>query len=95
MAGNEYTLKEAIEALMKRYRLQEGMTAHKAKKCWEEVAGPFIASKTRHVQFKEGVLTIAVESPALRQELHMSRSTIQEQMNRHLGKDTIAEVRIK
>ena len=91
---NEHTLKGAIEALMKKYRLQEGLTAHRASAAWKQYAGPFIASRTSKVEFKKGVLKIFIQSAALKQEIHMERSIIREEMNKILGPGIVEEVQV-
>ena len=91
---NEHTLKGAIEALMKKYRLQEGLTAHRAAAAWKQYAGPFIASRTSKVEFKKGLLKIYIQSAALKQEIHMERSKIKEEMNKILGPGTVEEVQV-
>jgi DNA replication and repair protein RecF len=92
--GNEHTLKGAIEALMKKYRLQEGLTSHRAADAWKTYAGPFISSRTSKVEFKKGVLKIYIQSAALKQEIHMERTKIKEEMNKILGNGTVEEVQV-
>ena len=108
---------------MKKYRLQEGLTAHRASAAWKQYAGPFIASRTSKVEFKKGflkiffpwpfcmrfsylkwllkkgvfkkgVLKIFIQSAALKQEIHMERSIIREEMNKILGTGTVEEVQV-
>ncbi len=93
-SSNEHTLKGAIEALMKKYRLQEGLTSHRAADAWKTYAGPFISSRTSKVEFKKGVLKIYIQSAALKQEIHMERTKIKEEMNKILGNGTVEEVQV-
>lgn len=93
-SSNEHTLKGAIDALLKKYRLQEGLTAHRASDAWKTYAGPFISSRTSKVEFKKGVLKIFIQSAALKQEIHMERSKIKEEMNKLLGNGTVDEVQV-
>lgn len=91
---NEHTLKAAIEALLKKYRLQEGLTAHRALAAWKQYAGPFIAERTGKLEFKKGILKIYIQSAALKQEIYMERSKIKEEMNAILGSGTVEEVQV-
>lgn len=93
-SSNEHTLKGAIDVLLKKYRLQEGLTAHRASDAWKTYAGPFISSRTSKVEFKKGVLKIFIQSAALKQEIHMERSKIKEEMNKLLGNGTVDEVQV-
>jgi len=79
---------------MKKYRLQEGLTAHRAAAAWKQYAGPFIASRTSKVEFKKGILKIYIPSAALKQEIYMERSKIKEEMNKILGVGTVEEVQV-
>lgn len=80
-----------------RLTIQEcNMTARlderKAVDAWPLVVGP-IAQRCGRPVVKDGVMSIAVPSAAMRQELHMSRSSLIKFINSHIGKPVITEIR--
>lgn len=54
--------------------LQTNQDIKLVREAWERAVGPAIASETRVYSFKKGVLTIAVASPTLLQEIRQFHS---------------------
>jgi predicted nucleic acid-binding Zn ribbon protein len=50
---------------------------------------------TTDIQFKEGVLTLSLNSAALRQELHMRRKNLLTHINEYFGSEVVKEIRVK
>lgn len=67
----------------------------KAVRLWEEVMGGYVASQTRNIELKNGVLTAYITSSAVRHELFMRRASIQEAMNQAVGMKVVNVVIIK
>ena len=93
--GNEYTMKEAIEQLIKSYRMDDKMMELQLGEMWRELMGKMITSKTNGIHYKNKVLTIQVNSAPLRNELMMIRSEILERLNEKLGVKLIDEIQIR
>jgi predicted nucleic acid-binding Zn ribbon protein len=90
--SNEQPLRDAIQALLRTYRLENGIDKVRLIASWEKLMGPAIAPKARIISLKKGVLMIRVKSPALRQELSLARTRIAEMLNDELGKNAVEEV---
>lgn len=64
----------------------------KAVDAWPLVVGP-LAQRCGRPTVRNGVMSIAVPSAAMRQELHMSRSSLLKYINNHVGKPVITDIR--
>lgn len=90
--SNEQSLRDAIEDLLKTYRLDQGLDKSRLKERWEELMGPALAKRARIISLDRGKLIIKTDSSALRNELDMAKSKIAERLNEALGKDVVKEV---
>ena len=59
---------------------------------WAAVAGPEINAVTDRAWMKSGKLFVKITSPGRRQELHMNRSRLRDQVNDALGMEVVAEI---
>lgn len=88
---------ESIGDVLRRTLEEAGMTGRldelKAADLWPLIVGPWIASRTLRPYVKAGVMQIRVMEAPLRHELHMLRSTLLAEINRHIGKEVIREIR--
>lgn len=90
--SNEYTLKEAIEEMMKTYRLEGKVNEMKLLNGWEKIMGPAIAKYTRKIYIESRVLYVELNSAALRQELSFGRSKMVKLLNEEAGASVIDDV---
>lgn len=90
--GNEYTLKEALNEMLKVYRLDTKLSETKVVNAWEKVMGSVIQKYTKEVRVRDGVLYITLTSAAVKQELSYRRTEIAQQLNAECGVDIIREV---
>ena len=84
---------DVLRDLLQETSLQSRMDELKAADLWENVVGSAIASKTSRPHVKNGVMSIGIPNPALRNELHMNRTHLREIINNYLGKEIITEIR--
>lgn len=95
MSHNEYTLKEALEAMLKHYRLKNRYNETRIKLLWRELMGESIAKYTTDVKIHQRKLFVTVQSSPLRQELSMSRETIKKRLNGALGEEYLVDVVVR
>lgn len=74
-------LGEVLNSLIKSFGFEKQLRIAKALELWEEVAGPEVASKTRALRFRNGVLVVAVPSPAWAQQLSLLRHKLCDRLN--------------
>lgn len=92
---NEYTLKEALKAMIEQYKIKGKLNQNRIRSLWSKLMGPSISSYTSEIKMYRKKLYITVDSAPLRQELSYGREKIKEVMNEELGEDYIEEVIIR
>jgi hypothetical protein len=93
--GNEISLKEAINKLIKSYQLQGKLTETQLNDSWEEIMGKPIAKYTRSLQLNNGRLVVKLSSSVLRQELSYGKNQLIERLNEHFGEAVIRDIVLK
>lgn len=91
----EQPLKEVINELFKSYQLNNKVNEARVVTIWEKMMGKTIASHTRYVSVRNGVLIISLNTAPLKQELFYARDKIKKMMNEELQQDYIKDVVIK
>ena len=68
------------------------MDEMKVVSLWSKVVGPFIASHTIDLFFKNHTLFVRVDSDVLRNELSYSKSLLIQNLNEAVGKSVVEEI---
>lgn len=92
---NEHSIKDAIESLLKVYKLDDRLAERRLINAWEEVMGKMIANHTKDLYIKHKQLFVILDSAALRNELSMARTKIVRMMNEAAGMEVINDVILK
>ena len=93
MRGNsEHSLKEAIEQLVKAYRIEGKLNEVKLIQSWARLMGPMIAHRTESVSIRDKKLFVKLSSAPLREELNNARPKIISMLNAEAGTDVIEEI---
>jgi predicted nucleic acid-binding Zn ribbon protein len=90
--GNESTLGEAIERLLKAYRMDGKMKELDVISSWEELMGKAIALRTTNIFIKEGILHLTISSSVMRDELKYGKQVIIERVNQKAGNKLIDDI---
>ena len=85
-------LKEAIDALLRVYKLQNQFDETSIAANWEEIMGKPIAARTTKVYAKNLNLYLQIDSAPRKKELMMAKQKMIELINKHAGKNIIEEV---
>lgn len=93
--SNEMPIKEAIDRLLKVYKLDAKMVEMDAVKCWEELMGPAVAKRTREIYINKKTLYLKIDSAPLKEELVMNKSLLVQRLNERMGKVVIEDVYFK
>jgi len=91
---NSHSLKEIFKALVKTPGIRKSYQRIVAKETWADKMGPLVTSHTRSLSLRKGILTVRVNSDALRHELTYNREKIIQFMNEGFGEELVSEVRI-
>jgi predicted nucleic acid-binding Zn ribbon protein len=93
MAGsNEYTLKQAIEALINQYKIEERISETVVLNDWETIVGKLIARHTSNIYIKKKVLFIELDNAALRSELSYAKTKLIEAINKSLKSEAVEDI---
>lgn len=86
------SLKQVLEAFVKRADLESGISQQRALLIWNEVVGRAVAANTIPEKVEHGVITVRTTTPAWRQELLFRKQAIIEKLNQSLGTNTIRDI---
>lgn len=92
---NTKSLGEAIKAFVDAMKWNDNFNQASIRSDWEIIVGRDIAMHTVDIHFKEGVLTIGLNSAALRQELHMRKKNLMTHINEFYGNSIVKEIKLK
>lgn len=90
--SNETTLKDAIDRLLKVYKLEDKMREVEVLKSWEELMGRAVAARTKEIYIDNQILYVKMESAVMRDELSRAKSMILRKINEKAGKELIKDV---
>jgi hypothetical protein len=93
--SNDLTLKEAMELMLKRYKLEQRVTETDILKSWIKAMGAFVAGNTVKVEFYKSKAVIYLKSAVMRKEYSMEKDKIIEILNEELGGNLITEIEFR
>jgi predicted nucleic acid-binding Zn ribbon protein len=86
------TLGEALQDLIREYRLGPGLKEATVINIWESIAGKVITARTKKTYVKNGVLHIHLTSSVVKNELMMLRDAMKTQINSRAGEEVIRDI---
>lgn len=86
------TLGEAIEDLIREYRLGPGLKEATVINIWESIAGKVITARTKKTYLRDGVLHIYLTSSVVKNELMMLRDAMKTRINSRAGEEVVREI---
>lgn len=93
--NNEQPVGDAIKDMFKAFHLDEKVNEVRIKEVWTKVMGNSIANYTSDIKLKKGILSIALNSAPLKQDLTYNRNKIIERINEEMGERIVTEVIIR
>jgi len=91
-SSNEYTLKQAIEALIDQYKIQERLSETSVVNDWEKIVGKMISRHTKNIYIKKRILFVELDNAALRNELSYAKTKLVAAINKSLNSEAIDEI---
>ena len=91
----EKPLKDLINQMLRAYGLGDKLDEIGLLKSWEEVVGKMIAKHTKDIYFKDGTLTVKLDSAPLRQELSYAKTNLIAKLNEQAGKEMVKDIFFK
>jgi len=89
---NAYNMKEAINLLLRTYKIEGKYDESKVLFIYREVVGQMISKHTTSIKIKAGTLFITVDNAALRSELNFAREKLKDSLNQKIGKVIVEEI---
>jgi len=89
---NDKPLKEALQDMLKEFRLDQKFRQKKLISSWEKIMGPAVAHRTTQLQFRDKKLFVYLNSASLREELFSEREKIKDLLNEEAGAVIVEEI---
>ncbi len=94
--GNDNNIKNLLKQVIRsNKRLDKGVSQVSIEDAWREQMGDVICSYTERMYFREGVLTVYLNSAPLRSELSMSKDRLIQLLNEACKEDIVKKVILK
>ncbi len=90
--GNNLNMGEALQAFIKKNKLEKGLDKVDAQAAWAKLMGNGVNNYTNSVELRNDTLFISLSSSVLREELSLGTTKIIAMLNEELGKDLITKL---
>ena len=92
--SHEYTLKELIDAALKKYNFDESIVVERVEQAYRDTVGEFIVMLTRAVNYdtRNHTLKVTLSSPALKNELTYKITDLTKAINKKLGQEEVRKI---
>ena len=92
---NQASLREVLDGLLGRLGLARRMQEQRALSLWAAIAGPRAAQSSQALRVRDGIMHVAVRTPAWAQQLTMARMELLRRLAQELGEGIIRELRFQ
>jgi len=89
---NTLHIGEAIQQLLKSYRIKAKFDEANLVSSWERMVGKPVAKRTKKVFIRNKVLFVELDSPAMKSELSFHKKQIIELFQKEFGKEILQEI---
>ncbi len=93
--SDEVNMKDVLQLMLKKYGLEEKYVSVRIKEAWRTLFGNGIANQCDGFYYKNGELTVRIQSAALRNDLSMSKTLLIERINQALGAEFVQLIHLK
>lgn len=92
--GHEFTIKDLIDAALRRYNFDGSITRGQVEQAYRDVVGQFIVQLTRSVQYDpmSHTLRVTLSVPALKNELTYKVTDLINAINQKLGHEEVKKL---
>lgn len=90
--SNDQSLKEAIQDMLKNFKLDDRMRQIKLIESWGTIMGPTVANRTTNIKLYGNRLHVILNSASLRQELFQEKEKIIKLLNDEAGAVVVEEI---
>jgi predicted nucleic acid-binding Zn ribbon protein len=90
--ANTVHISDAIQDLLKSYRLKSKFDEANLVSSWERLVGKPVAKRTKKVFIRDKVLFVELDSPAMKHDLNLHKKDIVAVFTKEFGPDVIKEI---
>ena len=94
MPKHEYTLKDLLDAALRKYNFDESITVERVEQAYRDTVGQFIVMLTRAVNYdlRTHTLKVTLSSPALKNELTYKTTDLKNAINKKLEREEVRKI---
>lgn len=92
---NQSSLGEAIDRLLKAYRLEGKMKKYDVYEAWRELLGEAVSKRTEKLVLQDKTLIVFMNSSVMRDELAQAETHIITMLNEKLGEQLVEKIWFK
>lgn len=92
---NDQSLQEAMQQMLKDFRLEPQLNETRVKMLWEKLMGKTISTYTANIRLQKNTLYLTILSAPLKHELSYAKEKIIALLNEEMGEELIKEVVIR
>ncbi|MCC6460342.1 MAG: DUF721 domain-containing protein [Saprospiraceae bacterium] len=92
---NDISLQEAMQDMLREYRLEPRLNETRVKMLWEKMMGKTISTYTSNIQVRKNILYLTILSAPLKHELSFGKDKIKSLLNDAIGEEYIKDVVIR
>lgn len=90
--SNAQSLTEILRQFVREEGLETPLNQYRLVQAWAQVMGEGINRYTQDIFIKNQTLFVKISSAVLRNDLHMSRATLVQRLNDHVGAQVITDI---
>lgn len=92
---NTLKIREALRGFLRSYNLEHKLVETDLKENWSDWVGKRIAKHTNDISFKNGRLTVFLDSAVVKHQLSMKKQAMLDHLNKKLEGRPLREVQIR
>jgi hypothetical protein len=95
MDQNEYKLGDLLKSYAHTGQVKEKLYQKKIEASWLKLFGVTVNDYTRRIRLRNGVLTLYLDSSALRQEMQLAKENVKAIVNGELGEEYVKSIMVQ
>jgi predicted nucleic acid-binding Zn ribbon protein len=88
-------IKDLVEALMKKYGVDDKLAEVRLIRAWEEILGKSVGKFCKNIYIKDGKLFVSITSSIVKSEVMMIKDELIKRLNEKAGKNLINQIIIR
>lgn len=90
--SRERNIKDVIQAMYDKYRMNQKITEVSIVKAWADITGPLISKHTSEIKLIKKTLYVKFDNAPLKEEMMYRRFALIEAVNKALGENSVEKI---